>query len=161
MLGGAASAIHHIGSTSVPGLAAKPVIDLLAEAPDLGQIDARTASLEADGYEAKGEHGIEHRRYFSRPEAARPKVHVHVFPVGHPGIARHLLFRDYLRAHHASAREYGRLKQGLARRFSRDRDAYQEAKAAFIEELHRKAGAWQVQGRTGLPRRDASSGSSR
>lgn len=144
LLGGATAAFHHVGSTSVPGLPAKPVIDILAEAPDLARVDSRAASLEADGYQAKGEYGIDNRRYFSRPAAAtRPKVHLHVFALGHPRVACHLLFRDYLREHGGVAHEYGELKQRLAHRYSGDRDAYQEAKAAFIEEVHRRAAAWQ------------------
>ena len=149
MLGNSALAIHHVGSTSVPGLRAKPVIDILAEAADLAGIDARAASLESDGYEARGEYGIENRRYFSRRVAGRRSVHLHVFPVGHPRIAGHLLFRDYLREHDDVAGEYGELKRRLARRYPRDRVAYQDAKAAFIQEVHRKAAEGRIERSSG------------
>jgi GrpB-like predicted nucleotidyltransferase (UPF0157 family) len=146
VLDGAAKAFHHVGSTSVPGLASKPVIDILGEARDLALIDAGVDRLEALGYEARGEYGIDGRRYFSRAAGEGPKVHLHFFAEGHPRTARHLLFRDYLREHPVVASEYGELKRRLASRHPRDRDAYQEAKAAFIETVHGDAARWHAEG---------------
>lgn len=136
LLGRASSAIHHVGSTSVPGLAAKPVIDILIETPDLSSIDDRTRDLTGRGYIAKGEHGISGRRYFSRPaDETTPKVHLHVFEEGRDEALLHLRLRDHLRAHPAEARRYGAFKMKLAERYGEDRAAYQAAKAPFIEGL--------------------------
>lgn len=133
---------HHVGSTSVRGLAAKPVIDILVEATDLDVVEAATPDLIRLGYEARGENGIHGRSYFSRPPGPSLAVHVHAYAVGHPQVFRHLVFRDYLRAHPAAAAEYGELKQKLALRHATDRGAYQEAKADFVEEIHRRAFQW-------------------
>src|SRR4051812_19558232 len=100
-------AIHHIGSTSVPGLAAKPVIDMLAIVTDLAAVDAASARMEVIGYEVMGEFGMPGRRYFRRDNAAGVRTHqVHAFTLGSPHVERHLAFRDFLRAHPAVAREY-------------------------------------------------------
>lgn len=136
LLGSACSAIHHVGGTSVAGLAAKPVIDILIETEDLSLVDERAPALEGRGYIARGEYGIPGRRYFSRPAGdTTPKVHLHVFEEGHEKAVRHLRFRDHLRAHPVEARLYGALKRMLAERHPDDRDAYQDAKAPFIEAL--------------------------
>lgn len=150
-MGPAALAVHHIGSTSVPGLSAKPVIDVLVEAASVDQVDLIAPNLAQRGYEAKGEYGISGRRYFvGRPEGL-PLFHVHVFARGDEHIARHLRLRDYLREHDGDARRYGRLKTELAGRFALDRPAYQDAKAPFVEELHGRALEWRPQFRSMSP----------
>lgn len=141
LFGDAAAAIHHVGSTSVPGLAAKPVLDVLVETPRLRLVDAITPSLEARGYEARGEYGIPGRRYFSRAPGVGLKVHLHVFVVGHPYAASHLLFRDFLRSHPSDAAQYGELKTRLASEHSDDPASYQRAKAHLLEALLEKARA--------------------
>lgn len=141
LLGSAARAIHHMGSTAVPGLASKPVLDILVETPSLGMIEQATPALVARGYDARGEYGIEGPRYFSRPAAPGLKVHLHAFEAGHERIARHLRFRDYLIAHADVAARYAALKHELATRHADDRDAYQEGKASFIEEALARAEA--------------------
>jgi GrpB-like predicted nucleotidyltransferase (UPF0157 family) len=127
--------VHHVGSTAVSGLPAKPVLDLLAEVRSLPEIDACAPVLERMGFEAMGEYGIPGRRYFRRPEGPGPGVHLHTFAVGHPAIDEHIAFRDHLRAHVDERDAYGRLKRRLARRFAGDRKGYQAAKAPFIEAL--------------------------
>jgi GrpB-like predicted nucleotidyltransferase (UPF0157 family) len=139
-LGPAARAIHHIGSTSVPGLDAKPVIDVLVEAAALEEIDALSAAIEALGYEARGEYGIPGRRYFSRPPGEGLKVHVHAYRTGDDRLARHLGFRDALRRTPATVHAYGALKRRLARRHANDAAAYQAGKAAFITRVQEQAG---------------------
>jgi GrpB-like predicted nucleotidyltransferase (UPF0157 family) len=148
VLGSGATAIHHIGSTSVPGLCAKPVIDVLVETPDLGTIDRLTPRVEALGYVAKGEYGIPRRRYFSRPEGKRLKTHVHTYVSGDPQIGRHLRFRDYLRAHPDAAKGYCIVKQSLALKHKDDAEAYQSGKADFIAGIDAEAASW---GRRGPP----------
>lgn len=147
-LGGIALAIHHIGSTSIPGISAKPVIDLCLEVSGLGDLDAQTASLEALGYEALGEYGIARRRFFLRDDASGVRTHhVHAFATGDTEIARHLAFRDYLRAHPVVAEAYGRLKEELAGRHPGDLEAYMEGKDPFIKEHEAKALEWSAEGR--------------
>jgi len=132
--------LHHIGSTSVPGLAAKPVIDLLLVVGSHRDLDERTSALEELGYEAKGEFGIPGRRYFSRgPDEARTH-HVHAYEAGHPEIARHLVFRDFLRDDPAEGRRYGQLKARLAAAHRDDVEAYTEGKASYILDAIRRAG---------------------
>lgn len=147
LMGTALLAIHHIGSTSVQGLSAKPVIDILGEAAGLELIDDLTPRLEASGLEARGEYGVAGRRYFVGYTASGHRLHLHVFRRGHRGIGRHLLFRDYLRAHRRVARQYGQLKRTVAAKFARDPDAYQRCKATEIEDILAKAEAWDRGGR--------------
>lgn len=132
-------AIEHIGSTSVPGLAAKPIIDIMPGVEDIGRARAvLVAGMEGLGYESMGEYGIAGRLYFRRGEPR--SHHVHVFEIGHPEWRRHLLFRDYLRAHPETAVEYAALKRELARAHGLDREAYTDAKAPFIERILELAG---------------------
>jgi len=141
-LGAASSRIDHVGSTSVPGLAAKPIIDILVETPSLSLIDAAIPEMVGLGYEARGEYGIEGRRYFSRPGGPGLKVQVHAYESVHPALARHVLFRDYLRAHPTEAERYGEVKLALASQHAGDRDAYQAAKADFIGRVETRAVGW-------------------
>ena len=132
LLGPAAMAIHHIGSTSVRGLWAKPVLDVLVETADLAMIDQLEPSFISAGYVPKGEYGIPGRRYFSRPQGTELKTHVHAFQEGDLSVTRHLLFRDFLRLHPAVAEEYSALKRQLAHECGGDADAYQAGKSSFI-----------------------------
>jgi GrpB-like predicted nucleotidyltransferase (UPF0157 family) len=134
---------HHIGSTAVPGLHAKPVIDILMEVPSLEQLDSRAPALAAMGYEPKGEFGIPGRRYFRRDNADGIRTHqVHAFGVSTDHVFRHLAFRDYMRAHPSVAKVYGELKARLALEFPDDLDAYMDGKDAFIKDHERKALLW-------------------
>jgi GrpB-like predicted nucleotidyltransferase (UPF0157 family) len=131
--------IHHIGSTSVPGLAAKPTIDILVEVRDLASVDALNPRMIALEYEPHGEFGISGRRYFLRLSGDTHTHHVHVFQAGNPEFLRHLVFRDYLIAHPDEAHEYGRLKTELAERFPFDIAGYMDGKDAFVKTLERRA----------------------
>jgi GrpB-like predicted nucleotidyltransferase (UPF0157 family) len=136
-------AIHHIGSTSVPGMPAKPVIDMLAVVADLAAVGERTAEMERLGYESMGEFGIDGRRYFRRDDPAEVRTHqVHAFADGSPHVTRHLAFRDYLRAHPSIAAEYGELKQRLAEEHPDGIEAYMDGKDAFIKATERQAMEW-------------------
>jgi len=134
-------AIHHIGSTSVPGLKAKPIIDIMPVVNDIDAVDHFNKEMEKIGYEPKGEFGIAGRRYFRKGEVERTH-HVHFFQAGHSDIKRHLAFRDYLRAHHDVADMYGELKESLAKRFLDNMDAYIEGKEPFVLEWEKKALIW-------------------
>jgi GrpB-like predicted nucleotidyltransferase (UPF0157 family) len=142
VFGDEAVAVHHIGSTSVPGLSAKPIVDFLVEVRDIERVDAYDDALRALGYEARGEFGIPGRRYFPRVVGETHTHHVHCFQAGHPEIAGHLAVRDYLIAHPEAAQAYGRLKEELARRHPWDIDAYVDGKDAFVKDLERRALAW-------------------
>jgi GrpB-like predicted nucleotidyltransferase (UPF0157 family) len=132
-LGALAVRIEHVGSTSVPGLAAKPIIDLdvvIASRADLPAVIARLGPL---GYRPQGDLGIPGRESFNNPPGL-PEHHLYVCVADNAELARHLAFRDYLRGHPEAVRGYASLKRSLAIRFRNDRDAYTEAKAAFIEQ---------------------------
>lgn len=133
--------IHHIGSTSVIGLAAKPIIDIMPVVKDILQIDSYNAEMARIGYEAKGENGIPGRRYFQKGGNDRTH-HVHIYEEGSQEIERHLAFRDFLRIHPSIAKQYGELKVGLAGQFPDDIDAYIEGKADFAAEIERQALDW-------------------
>ncbi|MEJ2290580.1 MAG: GrpB family protein [Deinococcales bacterium] len=139
---GVALGVHHIGSTAVPGLEAKPILDVLLVAPSLGALDGRRPDAEARGYRWLGENGLPGRRYLEARRAAEGMVHVHAFVVGDPEVARHLDFRDYLICHPERAARYGRLKRELADRFRDDRAAYTDGKTAFVRETEALARAW-------------------
>lgn len=124
--------IHHIGSTAVPGLAAKPVIDMMALVPD---IDAPIAALvERAGYQFPPAYNatLSHRRWLCYPAASHRTHHLHLVDQQHE-LDRHLRFRDRLRTDPQLAREYAALKRRLAGRFANDREAYTEAKRQFIQ----------------------------
>lgn len=139
--GGCLIELHHIGSTSVPGLSAKPIIDMLAIVSDVPLLDKQAAHFEALGYEVKGEFGLPGRRYFRRDDSSGVRTHhLHAFaPQSSTEIDRHLGFRDYLRAHPDIAQAYGKLKQQLAERCQGDMTCYSEGKTDFIREIEQRA----------------------
>lgn len=144
ILGEEIIAVHHIGSTAVPGLAAKPIIDILVEVRDIDGVDGYNAAMKPHGYLVKGEHGIPRRRFFIKGNEEDRLAHVHIFAQGDPAISRHLAFRDYLLRHPAKAATYGRLKQELAREHPHDIEAYMAGKHALVERLEAEALAWQA-----------------
>ncbi|QYJ84043.1 GrpB family protein [Shewanella aegiceratis] len=141
VLGDGVITIEHIGSTSVPGLAAKPIIDILAEVERLDVLDAKSSELATLGYRARGEHGIAGRRYFQKGAAQRSH-HLHVFQSGSTQLTCHRAFRDYLIAHPDKAREYAELKRIAALSCHHDSEAYKAAKEEFIQETLALALCW-------------------
>jgi GrpB-like predicted nucleotidyltransferase (UPF0157 family) len=137
-LGDDAVLIEHIGSTSVPGLAAKPIIDIVVAARSFPLSAARIAAVEGLGYEHLGEYGIPGRAYFRRRSPRPRSHHVHVYAAGSDQIRDHLLFRDRLRGHHSEAASYAELKWALARR-GLDSAAFQTGKSHFIADLLERA----------------------
>lgn len=131
--------LHHIGSTAVKGILAKPIIDILIEARDISEIDALNPLMQEAGYTPKGEYGIEGRRFFQRFEGANPTHHVHVFEAGHPEIIRHIHFRDYLNAHPESAASYSSLKLALSKKYPHDIEGYCEGKSSLIKDIDKQA----------------------
>jgi len=138
-LGDEVLAVHHIGSTSVPGLRAKPTIDVLIEVGEIGKLDPLEPEITEGGYEAWGEYGIPGRRFFTKDRGPDPLCNVHVFEAGSPEVERHLAFRDHLIQHPETARAYGDLKEDLAEKFPTDMEAYMDGKDSFIKETERIA----------------------
>jgi GrpB-like predicted nucleotidyltransferase (UPF0157 family) len=136
-------AIHHIGSTSVPGLCAKPIIDILLEVKSLEKLDTDSPNMEALGYLAKGEFGIAGRRYFQKGGIQRTHQ-VHAFEQGSPEALRHLAFRDYLLAFPLIKDEYGNLKKQGAAMCNNDIEKYIAYKNGFIQHHEKKAIAWAI-----------------
>ncbi|MFB7629975.1 GrpB family protein [Streptomyces sp. NPDC056149] len=132
--------IEHVGSTAVPGLPAKPVVDMDAVIPAGADPAEAIAALRPLGYVHEGDLGIPGREAFAAPEGA-PAHHLYVCAADSPELARHLAFRDFLRARPESARRYGELKRELASRHRDDRSAYTVGKSAFIEDALAQARA--------------------
>lgn len=131
--------IHHIGSTSVPGLPAKPVIDLVPVVRDIMQVNKSNSAMQRLGYEAKGEYGIPFRRYFQKGSELRTH-NVHVFEENSPEIERHLKFCEWMRLHPDDRDAYAKLKQELAKQHPNDIMAYSLGKDAFIAGIDIKTG---------------------
>ena len=137
-LGGLALKIEHVGSTAIPGLAAKPVIDidvLLASAGGLSEAIERLAPL---GYTHRGDLGVSGREAFSRP-LGQPPHHLYLCVPDSAEYVRHIAFRDYLHAHPESARAYAELKRNLAKQFSHDGESYNAGKNEFVNKILRCA----------------------
>lgn len=135
--------LHHIGSTAIAGILAKPIIDLLGVVPAFEFLDAQTAKMEALGYEVMGPFGIEARRYFRKVDTSGQRTHhLHVFKTESPHIERHLAFRDYLQQHAHIAREYSDLKAALTSGTTPSWDAYIEGKDPFIARVEKQALRW-------------------
>ncbi|MXW26767.1 MAG: GrpB family protein [Dehalococcoidia bacterium] len=143
-LGPLALRIEHVGSTSVPGLGAKPIIDIdvIIESPRL--LPLVVEGLGTLGYSHEGDGGIPDREAFGRAGAmvpadgsgrVWPAHHLYVCPSGSEELQRHLRFRDYLRSHPDSAARYEALKRDLAHRHANDIDAYVAGKSAFVERI--------------------------
>ena len=139
VMGNLVSEIHHVGSTSIPGAAAKPIIDMIPVVTDISLVDSLNDRMAAIGYVAKGEYGISGRRFFIKETNGERSHHLHIFQQGNPEIARHVAFRDYMIAHSDELVEYCRLKSDLAARFHQDIESYCEGKDAFIKEIDRRA----------------------
>ena len=129
--------IHHIGSTAVPGLAAKPIVDMIALVSDLGA--NITAAEQQAGYRlpARFNVGLVHRRFLCYPTTVYRTHHLHLVDQ-REDMERCIRFRDTLRADPKLAAEYAALKRALAARFREDREGYTEGKSRFIEEALRR-----------------------
>ena len=142
-LGDIVLSLHHIGSTAIPGIFAKPIIDILLIVDNINHLDDKSSAMEQLGYEAMGEFGITGRRFFRKEDASGIRTHhVHAFQAGSPEFERHLAFRDFLLAHPLGAQAYSTLKQKLAQEHPDDIDAYMDGKDTFIKEHEAKAIIW-------------------
>jgi GrpB-like predicted nucleotidyltransferase (UPF0157 family) len=134
--------IQHVGSTSIPGLSAKPIIDIMAVIRNISFVEQCVKPLEALDYAYKGEGGIPGRHFFRKPTDI-PRTgrtfHMHMVEKGHEQWAMYQLFREYLRLHPESVQQYDTLKRELAAKHGADREAYTDAKAPFIRSILRAA----------------------
>ncbi|MBC7933244.1 MAG: GrpB family protein [Rubrivivax sp.] len=138
-------AIHHIGSTAIPNIYAKPVVDLLVEVTDITEVDGQSSAMESLGYEVMGEYGIPGRRYFRKDNREGIRTHhIHAFETGSAEVERHLAFRDYMIAHPGDAQRYSELKRKLAEQHPQSIDGYMDGKDGFIKEIDRRAAQWRT-----------------
>ncbi|TSC57611.1 MAG: protein of unknown function UPF0157 [Candidatus Peregrinibacteria bacterium Greene0416_19] len=128
--------IHHVGSTPVPGLSAKPIIDIMAGVKNLEEARACIPLLEEIGYCYHPYRPYMH--WFCKPSPAHREFHLQLMESSHPQWHARLAFRDYLRAHPETAEEYATLKKELAGKFRDDREAYTDAKGKFVESVVQK-----------------------
>jgi GrpB-like predicted nucleotidyltransferase (UPF0157 family) len=136
--------IHHIGSTSIPGIHAKPTIDLMPLVTNLSALDTREAAVCALGYEWRGEFGLPSRRFITRMSEDRRKrlFNVHCFEASMPDVDRHLAFRDYMRAHPDRAKAYEAEKFRARDVQPDDTLAYSQEKSAWIKAAEQEALTW-------------------
>lgn len=132
--------ITHIGSTAVPGLVAKPIVDILIVVKDVTKLDALNPLFEKEGYECRGEDGIKGRRFFCKNDNS---IHVHAFDEQEHKIVEALIsFYDYLKDNPDVAKKYGELKIALANKYSNNIKKYKEGKEAFTREIQVSALEW-------------------
>ncbi|MCL1631791.1 GrpB family protein [Sporolactobacillus sp. CPB3-1] len=140
-------AIHHIGSTSIPNMAAKPTIDILAEVTTIEMCDSFTNEFVKIDYQPFGEYGIKNRRYFVKKDRfGNHLVHLHAFETESEQVIRHLAFRDYLKTHEETARFYCQLKLQLAKEFPNDREGYCIGKDEACKRIEQLALHWWYEG---------------
>jgi len=141
--------IHHIGSTSVPGLAAKPIIDILIEVEDVSVLDDYSGNFESVGYLGRGELGIPGRRFYQKGGDNRSH-HIHAFKREHSDVVRHLAFREYLVAHPEIVQEYASLKKKVALSCNNDIEDYCDGKDEFVKKHEKLALGWRALNKQGL-----------
>jgi GrpB-like predicted nucleotidyltransferase (UPF0157 family) len=142
-LGGNLIKVEHIGSTSVPGLAAKPIIDLMPLVRSMEELDHDRVRVEALGFAWRGEFGIEGRRFCTLTDSEGVRlVNLHCFQSDSPEIERHLVFRDYLCVHLAVAREYEIEKRRAAALHPNDSRAYNDEKCEWVARAEAEAMKW-------------------
>lgn len=140
-IGDTALRIDHIGSTSIPGLAAKPILDIQISVATFEPLSTFRLPLELLGFVFRAENPELTKRYFREPPGER-ETHIHVRQAGSFSEQFPLLFRDYLRCHPDDARDYAELKRRLAKQFGSDRQGYADAKDEFIWHTIRQADRW-------------------
>jgi GrpB-like predicted nucleotidyltransferase (UPF0157 family) len=142
-LGPILSDVHHIGSTAIPFIRAKPTVDIMPVISNLAVLDGSRPRLEALGFDWWGEYGIEGRRFCTLNDAAGNRaVHLHFFQQNAPEVERHLAFRDYLRVRSDIAKEYEAVKVNAANANPHNSNDYSEAKSQWISSTQRAAIEW-------------------
>ena len=136
--------IHHFGSTSVAGMSAKPIIDVMVIVKNINEVDAYQKTMAEAGYTSRGENGIPGRRYFVRLEddGENHKTHIHMYELGSPHTVEELMFRDFLRIDREAFLQYEAIKKEAARRHRFSPGAYVDAKTGCVMELMARARAY-------------------
>lgn len=132
-LGDGVLAIEHIGSTAIPGIRAKPIVDIGVAVESFEVARVTVPPLEALGYRYRGEHGIPGRHFFQKGDPR--EFNLHMLEIESEEWRRHVAFRDYLCAHPEAALEYDALKRELAKLHAEDVEAYAEAKTPFVRRI--------------------------
>ncbi len=131
--------IQHIGSTAIPDIVSKPIIDIAVALDSLENIERIIAPLEKIGFIYRGEQGIPDRHLFVKGGEDFRTHHLHVMNNTHYEWKKHIAFRDYLRTHPKEAKQYSDLKKSLEQQFKEDRESYTESKSEFIAGILEKA----------------------
>jgi len=125
--------LHHIGSTAISGLCAKDCIDILGIVSNTNDVVAQKQIFIDIGYSYKGEYGLTGRQYFSKNKR---KVHLHIYPLGHLAINKHLSFVNEMQGNLKLVNELNKLKQSLHNKYPTDKNSYQSEKSHFYDKLH-------------------------
>ncbi len=141
-LGSVAVRVDHVGSTAVPGLSAKPIIDINVSVPDVTAVDSYRRPLEGIGYLFVPDPESPDLHFFGKPTTRPRTYHIHVCQEGSLHERRQLAVRDFLRAHPREVAAYGAVKQAIAERHPGDRLGYIAEKDPYVEALVRRALAW-------------------
>ena len=131
--------IQHIGSTAIPGIKAKPIIDILITTNDINNIDSFDAQMEQLQYIVGGEFGLPGRRFYCKGDDEHCHFHIHIYEATNPSVEKYLLFRDYMITHPNDAKEYESLKTDLATKYPNNRTLYTQNKGDFINQILKKA----------------------
>ena len=136
--------LHHIGSTAIPHVHAKPILDLLGVVPSIEAFEVHRSDLESLGFVWKGENGIKNRRYCVLYDESEELslIHLHVFERADREVEKHLVFRDYLRSSPEASMRYQELKKNLASRRGDTRASYSDGKSEMITQLLHEARDW-------------------
>jgi GrpB-like predicted nucleotidyltransferase (UPF0157 family) len=149
-LGASVLEIRHIGSTAIPGMPAKPILDILAAVGNLADVSDFIDPLLKLGYEDKGDGRVAGRRYFVKGTEEARTHHLNFYEMNSPGWTTHILFCEYLKSHTEVAREYAELKENLANLFPTDRTSYADGKKSFVAAVVEKAVSEHESTRTAL-----------
>jgi len=141
LFGDLIEAVEHIGSTAIPGINAKPVIDIMLIVKDIEAVDGFDEQMIELGYEPKGEFGLPGRRFFMKGGNSRTH-HIHSYEKGHEDIVRHIAFRDYMIQHPEEAQAYSQLKADLAEKYPENMDKYIDGKNDYIKRVEKLALEW-------------------
>lgn len=132
--------IHHIGSTAIPNIYAKPIVDVLPVVKDISSVDSLNHEFEKLGYVCMGEYGISGRRFYWKSKTKRT-LNIHLFAEGAPELKRNLLFKDFMLEHDDYAQAYSLVKQSLAEVFPQDIENYVNGKSSFVQMINYKTGS--------------------
>ncbi len=132
--------IYHIGSTAIPTIYAKPIVDMLPIVKDINTVDSLNHEFEKLGYVCMGEYGIPGRRFYWRSKTKRT-LNIHLFEQGSPEIKRYLLFKDFMLEHDDYAQAYSLMKRSLAEIFPQDIEKYVSGKGSFVQMIDYKTGS--------------------